>query len=217
MPGYFQTPPTATAGSVIASAHVNLLGSNDSWFSGLLASPTAIGQVPISSGTADAAYGYVGSNSIVGSAIGSLQLGSASVGSVQLASGAVGTAALGAALTPRLPPAGLGGWFRTAAEIASGWTREGSLDGRFAIGVGTLFGGTFDALTDYGASWGHAHTVATSGSATLAAGSPGTVDTNFSGGGADAATAGHSHAVSATSGSTTWTIPARGYVAARRA
>lgn len=55
-------------------------------------------------------------------------------------------------------PSGLVAMFRTAAAIASGWSRETDLDGRIPVGAGTTFSTTFTEATNYGSSWSHAHT-----------------------------------------------------------
>lgn len=54
-------------------------------------------------------------------------------------------------------PSGLIGAFRTAAGIASGWSRFTDGDGRMLIGAGTTFSVTFTENTAVGSSWAHQH------------------------------------------------------------
>lgn len=214
----FTTPPTAVHATAIASAHVNILRDNDNWFNALLGTPTLAGQVPIALGTASATYGFVGTASIVDSALTSAKITNLSIGSSHIADGNVDTTALATEVTSKLLAVGVGGWFRTAAEIPSGWSRETNLDGRFAVGAGTTFSVTYVEATNYGSSWAHSHGVSTSDGASFATGSPNTDQANFTGsGGFDSAHGSHVQPTTgASTDSTTWAIPSRAYVAARR-
>jgi hypothetical protein len=50
-------------------------------------------------------------------------------------------------------PSGLGGFFATAAGIATGWTRYSAADGRMLVGAGTTFSVTYTENTAVGANW----------------------------------------------------------------
>lgn len=54
-------------------------------------------------------------------------------------------------------PSGVIAAFRTAAAIASGWSRFTDGDGRLLVGAGTVFSTTWTQDTAYGSSWGHVH------------------------------------------------------------
>lgn len=212
----FTTPPTATNGSAIASGHVNTLADNDNWFNALLQSPSAAGQVPISTSTNAAVYQFVGSATITDGHIGTAQLADQAIGPANVSPGHIDTTILAADVVAKLPPSGLGGWFRTAAQIAAGWARESSVDGRMMVGAGTTFSVTYVEETNYGTSWFHAHTISTAGAAVVAA-SPATQDTTFIG--APDATAGHTnhgHDLSTSTSLVRWEIPLTAYVAARK-
>lgn len=214
----FSTPPTASNGNPIASAHVNTLRDNDNWFNGLLSGPTQAGQVPISSSTTAAAYGFLGSASIVDGAVGTNQIADGAIGPTQTAPGAITSTVVDSAVAALLVPATLGGWFREASEIPSGWARETTADGRMFVGDGETFSVTFDEETNYGSSWGHTHPVRTAGSAVVGVGSPDTTLVNFSGDGTGhGAHSSHAHTIDAATDAREWAIPSRVYVAARRA
>lgn len=213
----YTTPPDAVDGTPVASAHVNTLAANSSWFNGLLGTPMAAGQAPISTSTGAATYGLLTSANLQDNAVGTTQLADASIVSAQIAPGAVDATILASDVVARIPAVGLGAWVRAAADIASGWSRETAGDGRFFVGAGTTFSVTFVEETDYGSSWSHTHPFGTGVGVTVAAGSPATVETNFSPDATGQAAHGHAHAMSGTTSSTTWTIPSRGYVAVRRA
>lgn len=216
----FSTPPTAVNGAAISSQHVNTLRDNDNWFNGLLGSPMQVGQVPISTSTSAATYGLLGAASIVDGAIGATQLADQAIGTAQTADGNVDSTALASAVVALLLVSGLGGWFRTAAEIPSGWARETDGDGRFFVGAGTTFSTTFVEETNYGSAWSHTHSLGGTPSIEPSTGlnylawSLGAMDPSTR---RSAAQTGHTHSVSGSITSTSWTIPSRGYVAARRA
>jgi hypothetical protein len=209
----YTAPPVAVDGTPIASAHVNTLSANSTWFNGLLGSPTAAGQAPISTSTSAATYGLLAAANLVAGAVGTAQLADQTITAAQLEPGAIGAAQLADDVALAVPPSGLGGWFRTAAEIPVGWARETAGDGRFFVGAGSTFSVTFTEATSPGSSWSHQHAVA----ASLGSASPSTTEANFSPGGATAAHGTHGHSYGASTSDTAWTIPSRGYVAARRA
>lgn len=211
-PGSFTSPGTAVNGGTILSLHVNTLRDNQYWFHELLGHPEIVGQVPISTSGTSGAWAFVGSAAIGNAAFGTAALATGAIGSAQWGAGAIGTAALAGTVTAKLVPAGLGGWVRQASEIPSGWSRESSFDGRFMVGVGTVFGQTFDALTDYGSAWTHAHAY---GAAALISGG-GTTMVNFSPDNTvNSAASGHSHSKSGSTSAVGWLIPSRAYVAVR--
>jgi hypothetical protein len=130
-------------------------------------------------------------------------------------------------------PTGLGCWVRTAAEIPSGFSRETNLDGRIPVGAGLTFGVTYVEATNYGTAWsftptdsGHSH----GGSALGVSGNTGgpTGTGTYGGTGSTAADGSHTHnqgtldvtgttdSGSAVMTATTWTIPSRGVVWARK-
>lgn len=106
-------------------------------------------------------------------------------------------------------PAGLIAAFRTAAAIASGWTRFTDGDGRLLVGAGTTFSVTFTENTAVGASWAHDHAV---GSYTWGGTAPasGSASAGTTAGGLDVTSLAHTHviaqsAIQGSSASTTWT------------
>jgi hypothetical protein len=210
----FTTPPTAVDGTPVASAHVNTLSANSSWFNGLLQTPAAAGQVPQATSASAAAYGLLSAANVHDGAVGTAQYADLTIATAQLAAGAVDSTILASDVVARIPPSGLGAWVRLAGDIATGWSRETSGDGRFFVGAGTTFTVTFVEETNSGSSWAHDHPF----TASIAAGSPSTVDTNFSPSGTGtAAHINHTHALSGTTNTASWVIPSRGYVAVRRA
>lgn len=210
----FSTPPSASNGNPIASSHVNTLRDNDLWFGGLLANPSQTGQVPIASSTSAAAYGFLGTASIVDGAFETAQIADGAVGALQTADGNVDLTALASAVVVKLIPAGFCVWVRTAAEIPAGWSRETNVDGRMLVGAGTTFTVTYVEATNYGSSWSHTHTIALSAAAISATGP--NLDT-ISPEEAQAAHPSHGHATaSGDATSTAWAIPSHAYVAIRK-
>lgn len=119
---------------------------------------------------------------------------------------------------------------RQASEIATGWTRESSMDGRIPVGDGSTFSQTFVQGTNYGADWtpsaglGISNTmsatssaVAASGSATQATGSAtATLTTNVPTHTHPAPTITLGGSVSITGASSAWLPPMRSVVYARK-
>jgi hypothetical protein len=104
-------------------------------------------------------------------------------------------------------PTGLIAAFRTAAAIASGWTRFTDGDGRLLVGAGTTFSVTYTQDTAYGSSWAHGHTVSfNTGTSTTPGGSV------QSGGASTADPQNHVHPVSGSTADATWTPVARAVV-----
>lgn len=123
-----------------------------------------------------------------------------------------GSAVLTGASTDKVP-SGLGGYFATAAGIASGWTRDSALDGRIPVGAGTTFSTTFVEATNYGASWSHGGD-AISLAFSVTSGTPSGGGAVQGGGGVNLD--GHTHGVSGNATgvtpSSTWVLPSRGVV-----
>lgn len=214
MPASFTTPPTATNGNVIASSHVNIHRDNSEWFNQLLSGPSAQGQVPISTSTTAATYGYVTAAQIQALAVTTAKLQDSSVTEAKIADGTVTLTELASAVTAVMVPIGLCGWVRKASEIASGWSRETNLDGRMVVGDGTTFSTTFVEATNYGSTWGpHTHTA----SGTLSADNYSPVDLGFDLGSSKVgAHPTHAHSLSGSTPNGSWVIPSRGYVAVRK-
>jgi hypothetical protein len=130
-------------------------------------------------------------------------------------------------------PTGLGCWVRTTTEIPSGFSRETNLDGRIPVGAGLTFGVTYVEGTNYGTAWsftstdsGHSHGSSALGVSGSTSGPAGTG--TYGGTGSTAADGSHTHnqgtldvtgttdSGSAVMTATTWTIPSRGVVWARK-
>lgn len=207
----FTTPPDATNGDPIASAHVNTLRDNSIWFNGLLQGPSAAFQVPISEGTSSARYGYLYPDSIQDGALETVKMVDGSVTTAKIANAAITSTELDSAVTARLVPSVLVGWVRKASEIPSGWSRESGLDGRMIVGDDNGVG-VWVALNNYGSSWSHSHTA----SGTMSAENDTAADLDFFSGGTTAAHPTHSHTMSGSSNSTAWIPPSVAYVAVRK-
>ena len=208
----FTTPPDATNGQPIASAHVNTLRDNSIWFAGLLQGPESPFQVPVSEGTGSARYGFLFPESIEDGALETAKMVGGSVTTEKIANGAVTSTELDSAVTARLVPAVLIGWVRKASEIPSGWSREEHVNGRLMVGDDS--GTTFTAENNYGSSWAHSHTA----SGTMSAENDTAADLDFADSGEwlTAAHPLHSHTMSGSSASATWIPPSRAYVAVRK-
>lgn len=171
------TPFTAVVGAIAEATNWNTSGrDNLLHLRALLPDPTAASQILRSTSTAAASFanpsgdavlspGTVTGNSTA-SAIGSSglipnRLVADSLDATQVAaafaSSSIPLSVLSTAVQNKLNSSGLIFMVRTAAEIPSGWTRETSLNGRFAIGAGVSFGSTFVEATDYGSAWAHLH------------------------------------------------------------
>lgn len=210
----YSTLPVAANGGTIASSHVNVLGSNDVWFTGLLQSPQQAGQVPISLGTTSGQYGYLSGSHISNSAVGSLQLATLTIGSNQLGSGIITSALLASTLLQQLVTSGICAWFQSAADIATAWTRETAVNDRFVVGAGTVFSSTLAENTNYGTVWTHGHTMSFNSGTWTSGGN----DLSISHSTPDvrAAYPTHYHVVNAPTEDETWMPPSRAYVVARK-
>lgn len=207
----FTIPPTAVVGAVVDEEYTNVFSDNDNWFNGLLPAPGAANQVPISTSTSAAAWGFTDTPQIANGAGTATTLGTGSVTSAKFAAGNVTEGKLTGAVAELLLASGPIGWFRTAAEIPTGWTRESNLDGRMPVGAGTTFSTTFTEATNYGSSWSHLHAVA------IDTGGPLAVIVNIEGGSqTEAAPQHHTHAITGNTASTAWQIPVRAVVFARK-
>jgi hypothetical protein len=208
----FTGPPTAITGSVVTIAYTNTFAANDAWFHGLLPAPTGIGQVPISSSTSAAAWGYVTGAQIADGAITGSVIGAGQVTSAKVAADAVTFAKLAPSVIGGTAVVGMSAWVRTAAEIPVGWPRETTLDGRVPVGAGTEYGVTYVENTPYGSSWYHSHPISD------ATGTPDSLTTNLkgAGGGWPVSHPSHTHTLTGSSGNDAWSIPMRVVVFVRK-
>lgn len=240
------TPFTAVTGQIMMaddwneSARDNLLHLR-----ALTGDPGGVDELLVSSSTTAAAFGHpvadtvltagsvtgtsgtsaIGTGVIKGDRFAAGSFDSTAVGNA-FATGAISQALLATAVQNKLIFAGVVGLVRTAAEIATGWSRETALDGRFMIGAGSSFALTFNEATDYGSSWSHSHDLGGhTHSFTVSSGSPDATQTDMPGPppAVNSASTSHTHSGSGTSGgpdvgssSTAWQIPGRGYVFCRR-
>lgn len=204
----FTIPPTATVGAVVDEDYTNVFSDNDVWFNGLLPAPGAANQIPISSSTSAAAWGFADTAQIADGAITGTVVANDAATSAKFATGAATADKILPDLALALVGVGTSAWVRKASEIPSGWSRITDLNGRMPIGAGSSFGVTFDEDTAYGSSWSHGHTISDTSSSP--SDSPNTADDDdhewptapFS----------HTHGLSGSTDTSRWEIPTRGVV-----
>ena len=208
----FTTPPTAVIGSIVEDYYTDIFSANDNWFDDLLPAPTAANQVPISSSTGAAAWGLVDTVNIADNGIHTSRLADQAVTTAKFDAGAVTLIKWATAAALKLGAAGAVGVVQKAADIPAGWSRETKLDGRMPVGAGTTFGVTYVENTAYGSSWGHTHPF------TATVGGPSATITDVQEGDATGASEPDhdDHALSGTTGSTSWIPPSRAYVFMRK-
>lgn len=203
----FTLPPVAVVGTAVDEDYTNVFRDNDDWFNGLLPAPGAANQIPISSSTSAASWGFADTAQIADGAITGTVVGADAATTAKFATGAVTGDKILPDLALALVGAGTSAWVRKASEIPSGWSRITDLDGRMPVGAGSSFGVTFVEDTAYGSSWSHSHTISDTSAAP-------TEDDLVRGDDHDwpTAPASHTHGLSGSTDTSAWTIPTRGVV-----
>lgn len=207
----FTTPPTAVVGAIVDESYTDIVSDNDNHFNTLLGTPSGVGQVPISISTSQVSWGTLATANIANLALATVAIADQNVTAAKINAAALTLAKLSSALQAYLVPSADVGWVRTAAEIASGWSRETRLDGRMPGGAGTAFV-TFSEDTAYGSSWSHSHAFSAS------VGSPSATVTDLKlSNETSASESNHTtHSLSGTTSSDAWVIPSRAVVFCRK-
>lgn len=203
----WNAPNAPVSGTTITVAWaVTNLVNNLSWLRALTgnADPPAADRIVRSTSTTGSVWGQVNTGCIEDSAVTGAKIAGDTITENKIVTGTIIESKLNSAVTAKLVPSGLGGFFATAAGIASGWSRYTAADGRALIGAGTTFSQTFTENTPVGASWtpmSGLSIAATTGAASVANAREGT--------GANIVTPDHSHTIASSGTSTAWIPPAR--------
>jgi hypothetical protein len=248
----YTVPFTAIAGNTITASGWNASGRDNLLaLRSLLpdASGLKVGLPLVATGQTSAAFAQITASGLASDAVTTAKILDANVTAAKIADSAVTEAKLDALDSPadnelltydnasgrlewQAASARLGTSFPTGgiiafptnASIASGFTRVTAMNGRLAVGAGTVFSVTWTEDTDYGSSWSHNHAstgLTASGAATDSA-TTAAAQLAFDGTeGVSAADDGHTHPAGAITmggsvANAAWTIPSYAVVWAKK-